>query len=547
LSKANSHSESFVTEQLLSDLYERITLVLPEYAGLVSPTTVRSELDWNLCHQGSIAEADLLFAYMEATRITEVEETEIVDIQAYEHLSSMFLNKWGCVPIQWEDSQVEILICDPYHIDNIVYYFDKFYHAGVSFKFARRSLIERLVQSVYDVGEPEEEFDDNYESDGSEESLKSMASEAKIVRLVNEMFSRAADMNASDIHVEPERDRLAVRFRVDGILHEVITVPLNQYPAISSRIKLVGGLNIAESRLPQDGRVNLKFGKIELDIRVNTIPTMTGESIVMRLLRKDAMDLDLGHLGMDFDMKDSFDKMIQAPHGIILVVGPTGSGKTTTLYSIVSQLNTEDKKIVTIEDPVEYQLDRLSQIQVNPSIGLTFADGLRNIVRQDPDIILVGEIRDKETAEIAINAALTGHLVFSTLHTNDAAGTISRLLDMGVEGFLLSSALGGVLSQRLVRKSCTVCHGEGVYAVNSKCKNCNGTGFKGRTGIYELMDIDDEIREAIAGNADSSRITQIALKNGMKTLAEDGARKVSEGVTTEVEVSRVASTASLEV
>jgi len=541
LNNSGAKTESLVTPELLSALYDELCVIYPEYADLVSETTVSSELDWNLCHQGLVTEAELLSVYTRTTKLHEIEDSEIVDIKAYDGVSSIYLSKWGCIPVSWSEGQVELLVCDPYHIDNLVYFFDKFYHVGVSFKFARRSAIERLIQSVYDVEDLEAEFDEEMEGDGSEESLVSMASEAKIVRLVNEMFSRAADMDASDIHVEPEKDRLAIRFRVDGILHEVITTPLNQFPAISSRIKLLGGLNIAESRLPQDGRVNLKFGKVELDVRVNTIPTMNGESIVMRLLRKDSMVLDLKSMGMDAEMLKQFNELIESPHGMVLVVGPTGSGKTTTLYSIINQLNTEDKKIITIEDPVEYQLDRLSQMQVNSDIGLSFASGLRNIVRQDPDIILVGEIRDKETAEIAINAALTGHLVFSTLHTNDAAGTINRLVDMGVEGFLLSSALCGVLSQRLVRKCCPVCRGEGVYAVHSKCKNCNGTGFKGRTGIYELMMIDDDIREAIAERANSSRITQIALGKGMKTLAEDGERKVAEGVTTAVEVSRVSS------
>jgi type II secretory ATPase GspE/PulE/Tfp pilus assembly ATPase PilB-like protein len=296
-------------------------------------------------------------------------------------------------------------------------------------------------------------------------------------------------------------------------------------------------LNIAESRLPQDGRTNIQLGRSDMDVRISTIPTMDGESIVLRILRKDTMDFNLKNVGMGESLRKSFDRLISIPHGIILVVGPTGSGKTTTLYSMMSQLNTPDKKIITIEDPVEYRIGRLSQMQVNPKIGLNFANGLRNIVRQDPDIILVGEIRDRETADIAINAALTGHLVFSTLHTNDAAGAVSRLLDMGVEGFLLSSALYGVLSQRLVRKVCTSCT-NGKNPDGAKCRVCGGTGFRGRTGIFELLEVNDEIRSAITRNEDSGTIAEIAKKNGMRPLREDGMAKVEAGVTTLSEITR---------
>ena len=275
-----------------------------------------------------------------------------------------------------------------------------------------------------------------------------------------------------------------------------------------------------------------------MDVRVSTIPTMNGESIVLRLLSKEAISFDLNVVGMNKAMQQKFENLIRIPHGIILVVGPTGSGKSTTLYSVVTQLNDHSNKIITIEDPVEYKLERLTQMQVNADIGVTFAAGLRSIVRQDPDIILVGEIRDRETADIAINAALTGHLVLSTLHTNDAAGAISRLLDMGVEHFLLASALAGVLSQRLVRKICPHCHGNGidVNKTDNRCRNCGGTGFRGRTGIFELLLIDDDIRRAINERRSSNEIEKIAVSNGMEPLVDDGMAKVAAGITTEAEV-----------
>ena len=353
------------------------------------------------------------------------------------------------------------------------------------------------------------------------------------------MLSQALERNASDIHVEPEETQLVIRFRIDGVLHEYLSLPLSDYPAIASRIKLIGALNIAESRLPQDGRTNFQIGRREIDIRISTIPIMNGESIVMRLLRKDAMKFDLRELGMNETLLGKFEELISIPHGILLVVGPTGSGKTTTLYSVMQQLNDRKRKIITVEDPVEYQLPGLSQMQVNPKIGLSFASGLRHIVRQDPDVILVGEIRDRETADIAINAALTGHLVLSTLHTNDAVGAITRLSDMGVEGFLVASALFGVLSQRLVRRVCPHCRGAGSGPAG-RCRNCGGSGYRGRTGIYELLRIDDELRGAIVAKRPSGEINEIARRNGMIPLLEDGQSKVEQGITTEAELLRIA-------
>jgi type II secretory ATPase GspE/PulE/Tfp pilus assembly ATPase PilB-like protein len=368
------------------------------------------------------------------------------------------------------------------------------------------------------------------------------------VRLVNDMFARAIEMCASDIHVEPAENALIVRFRVDGILQEVMTPAANMFAAIASRLKLIGGLNIAESRLPQDGRTDLQIGRAQIDVRISTLPSLHGESIVLRILRKDIGSFNLGNIGMGPKLRDDFTNMVQIPHGMILVVGPTGSGKTTTLYCVMNIINSKEKKVITIEDPIEYQIPGVTQIQVKPAIGMSFANGLRSIVRQDPDIILVGEIRDKETAEIAIHAALTGHLVLSTLHTNDATGAISRLIDMGVEPFLISSALVGVMSQRLVRRVCSSCGGEGSAEnlnwqagadATTRCRTCGGTGFRGRVGIYEFLTISDTIRKAVAADADNATLSSIAREEGMSTLREDGEKKAAEGITTMAEVTRV--------
>ena len=527
------------------NINKKLTALYPDYVN--SSEHGSREFDWELCSKGVISEQDLVRVYSESTGFNITDDDELENVERYPGISIDYLNGKCCLPIKWDDNSMHILLCDPYDMDNIIYMFKKLLAKDTVFSFARRSFLERKISMIYSAESTQEDEASlsigSFGAIESEETLRSLASEAKIVRLVNDIFTRAVEMGASDIHIEPEEERLVIRLRVDGILHEISTMPLSQYPAVASRIKLVGGLNIAENRRPQDGRTNLRIGKSEMDVRISTIPIMSGESIVMRILRKDSMEFNLQNTGMGDVMREKFEKLISIPHGIILVVGPTGSGKTTTLYSIMTTLNTPEKKIITIEDPVEYRIERLSQMQVNPRIGLDFANGLRHIVRQDPDVILVGEIRDRETADIAINAALTGHLVLSTLHTNDAAGAVSRLLDMGVEGFLISSALYGVLSQRLVRKICPKCNGSGVdynYTGN-KCKTCSATGFRGRTGIFELMVINDELRAAITKASDSSTISEIAKKYGMRSIMEDGMNKVVAGITTEAEINRASS------
>jgi len=384
--------------------------------------------------------------------------------------------------------------------------------------------------------------------------------EAPIIRLVNSLLFRAVKERASDIHINPEDKDISVRFRIDGVLREVIRPPKRYQASISSRIKIMGGLNIAEKRLPQDGRIRIKIAGRDVDVRLSTIPTAHGERIVMRLLDKSAVLLDLEQLGFEDWQLRIMDDLVIRSHGIVLVSGPTGSGKTTTLYGALAKINSPDLNILTIEDPVEIQLKGVGQVQVNPKIDLTFANGLRSFLRQDPDVIMVGEIRDLETAEIAIQASLTGHLVLSTVHTNDAPGAITRLADMGVQPFLVASSLVGVLAQRLVRVLCPHC--KEAYRPSQEeldqasitpaileragrpthlyraigCDACQHTGYQGRTGIYELMLIDDDLRQLILKNVDSSTIKRKAVEHGMMTLLEHGAYKVARGVTTAAEV-----------
>jgi type II secretion system protein E len=390
--------------------------------------------------------------------------------------------------------------------------------------------------------------------------LQKLASEALVIQLVNLIIHQAVQERASDIHVEPFERELKVRYRVDGVLREAQTPPRRLHSAIVSRIKILGEMNIAERRLPQDGRIRLRVSGRQIDLRVSTVPTMWGESVVMRILDKQTALLGLEELGMAMDTLTRFRRIIAQPYGIILVTGPTGSGKTTSLYAALSEIFSVEKKIITVEDPVEYQLSGITQIQIRENIGLTFASGLRHIVRQDPDVIMVGEIRDQETAEIAIQAALTGHLVFSTLHTNDAAGAVSRILDMGAEPYLVASSLLGAVAQRLVRRVCQKCKAPidvdpldlqdvGISPEEAKknppmkgqgCDECSGTGFKYRMGVYEQMVVDDEIRQMIVDRTSSTLIRRYAVQSGgMRTLLGDGRMKIQNGLTTVDEVLRV--------
>jgi general secretion pathway protein E len=428
-----------------------------------------------------------------------------------------------------------------------------------------------FIQATYEpegpmsrlVGDLEaEELDVESEETSEIGHLRDMAREAPIIQLVNLLVLRAIQMGASDIHLEPYEDTFRVRYRKDGILYEAESPPKGLQAAVLSRLKIMARLDIAERRLPQDGRFRLKVQGHHIDFRVSTLPTLMGESMVIRILDQEKVILNFHGLGFPPRELQLFDELIHKPYGMILVTGPTGSGKTTTLYAALERINSPEKKIITIEDPVEYRLSGVTQMQVKPTIGLTFARGLRHIVRQDPDVVLVGEIRDRETAEIAVHAALTGHLVFSTLHTNDASGAVTRLLEMGIEDFLLASAILGILAQRLVRLICPECRmplpggddaeewrlvrnalGPGKQPeqlfTGQGCPACAQTGYQGRSGIYEFLVVDDAIRPLILQRADASTMRQEAIAQGMQTMAANGWSKVAQGLTTAEEVLRV--------
>ncbi len=434
---------------------------------------------------------------------------------------------------------------------------------------APKETIISVINYAYDQGsDSAEQLVQDMEEDSSsiiseiEETadLLDDRSDAPLIKLVNHIISQSIKARASDIHIEPYQHTLKVRYRVDGILYELLTPPKHIQSALISRVKVMAKMNIAEKRLPQDGRIEVKKGDQDIDIRVSTIPTSFGERVVLRLLNKTSALLSLSDLGLETDKLEVVQELIKSPHGIILVTGPTGSGKTTTLYAVLSSINTSDINIITIEDPIEYQIPGISQIQVNQKIDLTFARGLRSIVRQDPDVILIGEIRDLETSEIAVQSALTGHLVFSTLHTNDSAGSITRLVDIGVEPFLISSSVIAVMAQRLVRVLCTDCREsyepdesilnsievtaeqiqESVIYRAKGCENCFFTGYRGRKSISEILVMDSNIRKLVLETFDAGQIKQAALDQNMITLREDGIIKVKKGITSISEVLRVA-------
>jgi general secretion pathway protein E len=373
------------------------------------------------------------------------------------------------------------------------------------------------------------------------EDLLESADDAPVIRMINALLTQSLRENASDIHIEPFEQISVVRFRIDGALRDVVRPKKAIHAALISRIKIMAQLDIAEKRLPQDGRIALRIGGKSVDVRVSTLPTGHGERAVLRLLDKEAGKLDLSNLGMSEDLLPKFDKLISQPHGIVLVTGPTGSGKTTTLYASMSRLNASTTNILTVEDPIEYELAGIGQTQVNSKIDMTFAKALRAILRQDPDVIMIGEIRDLETAQIAVQASLTGHLVLATLHTNDSAAAVTRLLDMGIEPFLLASSLIGVMAQRLVRKLCPDCKRQGSDGTWHPvgCDKCSFTGYRGRVGVYELLTTTDQIRAQIHQSAAEADIRNVAKADGMLTMREDGERWIEQGVTSREELMRV--------
>ncbi|HTZ38794.1 MAG TPA: type II secretion system ATPase GspE [Syntrophales bacterium] len=495
-----------------------------------------------------------------------IEDFPVVPL-VLEGVSSRFIRENRIIPLEFKDNVLKVVMANPDDrvlVDALRAALD----ADILVFTGESHVIDDYLSRFYtqesqDIGKIIENIDEGNvgilqgEAEEDVGHLKDLASEAPIIRLVNLLITHAVESRTSDIHIEPYENELRVRYRIDGVLHDIESIPKRLQAAVISRVKIMSKLNIAERRLPQDGRIRLKVGEREIDLRVSSIPVLYGESVVMRILDRKGIMIDLHGLGFPPQTLTAFEQLIAKPNGILLVTGPTGSGKTTTLYGALDRINSPDKKIITVEDPVEYQIGRINQIQVKAQIGLTFSNALRHIVRQDPDVIMIGEIRDLETAEIAVQSALTGHLVFSTLHTNDAPSAITRLLDLGVENFLLSSTIRGILAQRLVRVICPHCREMDPSAASAEelarfgipagsqlyrgrgCEKCTGTGYHGRMGIFELLLVDDAIRKLILRDADASQIREAARAGGMRTLLEDGADKVRQGITTAGEVFRV--------
>jgi general secretion pathway protein E len=484
-----------------------------------------------------------------------------------EIVSTRFLRDSRVLPVSEDDYEVALAMADPTD-DYAIGAFRLVTGRAVRPMVAIPAELEAALERLYGTGKSEqsqligdvETRVDELAFDADVQQLKDLASEAPVIRLVSLIITNALEMRASDIHVEPFENRLAVRYRVDGVLHDVESPPKRLAAAVISRIKIMANLDIAERRLPQDGRIRLRVQGKEIDLRVSTVPTMHGESVVMRILDKGGVALDFAKLGFADDTLKAFIDVLMQPHGILLVTGPTGSGKTTTLYTALDRLNQPDVKILTVEDPVVYQMVGINQIQVKPQIDLTFANALRSIVRQDPDVIMIGEIRDLETAQIAVQSALTGHLVLSTVHTNDAASTVNRLLDMGIDDYLLTSTVVGILAQRLVRKLCPHCKepyhalpemieqlgihriaGDGDITLHHAkgCAQCSNTGYMGRFCILEMLPMSDPLRSLVMKHANSNELKAAAQREGMVSMYEDGMRKALAGQTTFEEVLRV--------
>ena len=518
---------------------------------------------------GYVSEDDALKAIGEEIGLEFVDLTNVdVDLSLLEQFPQRLMYRDALFPIRRENGSLVVATSDPFDL----YPLDEVGAAtGLSVQpvLAGRQDIAKLIKTHLGVGgetidgllkqtEDDVELLDDIELDGSE--LSEMAQEASVIRLVNEILLEAIESRASDVHIESQAHGIVIRYRIDGLLHPQPVPPeINRFQAaILSRLKIMSRLNIAEKRLPQDGRMKLKVSGREIDVRVSVIPMIHGESIVMRILDKGAMEFDIRKLGMDPGVFETFSELIRIPHGIILVTGPTGSGKTTTLYSALQDIRSAETKIITTEDPVEYQLSGINQIQVHPQIGLTFSKSLRSILRHDPDVVLVGEIRDVETAENAIQASLTGHLVFSTLHTNDAASSYTRMIDMGVEPFLVASTVEAVMAQRLVRRLCNECkepvapdnlpsdfpfdefeENNGTLMKSVGCRTCRNVGYTGRLGIYELLVTTEEIRQMAQEQQSTWEIKKAGAKNGMRTLRQDGWSKAIAGITSVAEVERV--------
>ena len=521
--------------------------------------------------KGLLTEDELLTSLSKKLRVPYVKnlEEEGLDPSLVSRVPIVFSKKHKVVPMKMEDGILTVATPDPLNyepLDDLRLIIEC---QEVRVVLSSEREVVRAINRFYEQsGDTPEEMIQSMDAESSDRILHELeetadlldiSDEAPVIKLVNLILFQAVKERASDIHIEPFQKELKVRYRIDGILYQRLDPPKRYQSAMISRLKVMAKLDIAEKRLPQDGRIPIKIADKDIDIRVSIIPTTFGERVVLRLLDKQSLLLGMGEIGLSPDKHQTLQDLISRSNGILLVTGPTGSGKTTTLYAALSQINSPDKNIITIEDPVEYQLWGIGQIQVNPKIGLTFAHGLRSVLRHDPDVILVGEIRDAETAEIAIQAALTGHLVFSTLHTNDAASAATRLVDMEIEPFLVASVVRAIVAQRLIRVICSECKegyvpepemlkevgitpeqlkGGKVYR-GKGCPACSGTGYRGRTGIYEILLVSETIRQLIMKKADSVSIGRQAVEEGMKTLREDGARKIVEGITALEEVVRV--------
>lgn len=506
---------------------------------------------------GTISEEDLRLAFSNMLQIPVWEKKKDEQYPIVEGMPKVFLVTNRVLPLKVDDGTMDIALADPLDsllMETISLATNKQIRI---FAGCEKDILASLEATYEGEIKEEDAVTSSIEVMEDVEQLRDMASEAPVIRLVNSVLTKAIEIGASDVHLEVFEKNARLRYRVDGVLRELTPPPREIYNAIISRIKIMAKLNIAEKRLPQDGRIKMKVAGKEVDLRVSIIPMSHGEGVVMRILDRTAVMLDLEILGFNQEFLVKFRRMINKPEGMLLVTGPTGSGKTTTLYAVLKEIISPDIKIITVEDPVEYSMEGVNQIQVNPQIDLTFASGLRSILRHDPDVVLIGEIRDRETASIAIQASLTGHLVFSTLHTNDSASAFTRLMDMGMEDYLISSCIIGVLAQRLVRKLCPKCREayipaedlrktarlkEGEYLYRPKgCDECNNMGFKGRKCIAEFLLVDDGIRRLILGHKASSEIMKEAMSRGTKTLWEDGIESVRNGETTLDELLRVSS------
>ena len=512
--------------------------------------------------EGGVSEDEIYRALAVQFRMPLLHAADFPEQMPLDKVSFAFLEKSLLLPVSLKGSVLTVATADPanadgidalrssfeYTVDVVVARKSELLQQLEMLQGSRSAVMQRLIE-----GAAEEDVAST-DVTGEISHLRDLAQEKGIIQVVNVIIENAVKDRASDIHVEPGEFNVRVRYRIDGVLYEKETLPARMYSAVSSRIKLLSQMNIAERRLPQDGRIKVSAAGRSIDIRVSTIPTVYGESVVMRLLDREASFITLEDIGFDRTILDIYEDVIKKPYGMILITGPTGSGKSTTLYASLAKINSAEKKIITVEEPVEYLMPGINQIQVRPKIGLTFASGLRHIVRQDPDIIMVGEIRDMETAGIAIHAALTGHLLFSTLHTNDAPGAITRLMDMGIENYLVASTLICVMAQRLVRRICPHCRSrEEVPAdvlarisadikevwTGRGCDECSGTGYKGRIGIFEVLPVSGPIRELIMKRATIKEMKDKAIELGMRTLREDGIEKVKKGITTIDEVLRV--------